>query len=95
MNVEVDKKVEKDTEKLPKHVKLKAAKEMKKLRDANSLSELKNVRDLKGTDEPYYRLKFGDYRYILYHNHETDIIEVVALKPRKGSYKKHNLPWRK
>ena len=94
MNVEVKKQVLKDTEKLPVAVQLMAAKEIEKLKVANSLSELDNVRHLEGTDEPYYRLKFDDYRFIFYYDGKTKTVNVRRLKHRKDVYKKHNLPWR-
>ena len=95
MNIDVDKQVYKDAEKIPKPIQIRAAKEMKALKDATSLSELVNVRHMEGTDEPYYRLKFNEYRFMLYHNIEEDIIEVISLTHRKDTYKKHNLPWNK
>jgi mRNA-degrading endonuclease RelE of RelBE toxin-antitoxin system len=94
MNVEVKKRVWKDAEKLPQYIKDMAADEIKNLKAANDLSELNNVEHMEGTDEPFYRLKFNDYRFLLYHNKETNILEVLKLKHRKDAYKKHNLPWR-
>ena len=90
----VAKRVYKDYDKLPKHVKELAIKQMELLKKAKSLSDLEHVKPLKGTDEPYYRLSFNDYRFVLYHHTETDTIEVVTLTHRKDTYKKHNLPWR-
>ena len=95
MNLDVDKQVLKDKEKLPKYVQLLAAKELKNLIAAGSINELENVRHLKGTKKPYYRLSFNDYRFMLYYETETDTVEVLSLTHRKDSYKKHNLPWRK
>ena len=66
---------------------------METLKKAKCLSDLANVRPLKGTDETYYRMSFNDYRFVIYHNEETDTIEVVSLTHRKDTYKKHNLPW--
>jgi mRNA-degrading endonuclease RelE of RelBE toxin-antitoxin system len=93
MKVEVKKRVSKDTEKLPIHVQLLAAEEIKKLKAANNLSELDNIRQMEGTNEPYYRLKFNDYRYLLYYDETTNSVSVRRLKHRKDAYKKHNLPW--
>ena len=94
MRVEVKKRVEKETEKLPIHVQLMAAEEIKKLKAANSLNELDNVEPMEGTDEPYYRLRFGRYRYLFYYDSVTNTVSIRRLKHRKDSYKKHNLPWR-
>jgi len=95
MKIDVDKQVYKDAEKIPEHIQIRAAKEMKALKNATSLSELPNVRHLEGTDEPYYRMKFNRYRFMLYYDIEKDIVEVISLTHRKDTYKKHNLPWRK
>jgi len=94
MRVEVKKRVEKETEKLPIHVQLMAAEEIKKLKAASSLNELDNVEPMEGTDEPYYRLRFGRYRYLFYYDTATNTVNIRRLKHRKDSYKKHNLPWR-
>ena len=95
MNTKTDKKVFKDVDKLPKHIQEKAADELEKLKAAANLKELSNVRHLEGTDEPYYRMKFNEYRFMLYYNIEENIVEVISLTHRKDTYKKHNLPWRK
>ena len=94
MRVEVKKRVEKETEKLPIHVQLIAAEEIKKLKAASSLNELDNVEPMEGTDEPYYRLRFGRYRYLFYYDSAANTVSIRRLKNRKDSYKKHNLPWR-
>ena len=88
-------RVYKDSEKLPKQIKIMAAEELEKLENAPNLKILRNVTPLKGTKEPYYRLKFNNYRFLLYHDTETDIVEILSLVHRKDSYKKHNLPWRR
>jgi len=93
MYVEVKKRVEKDTEKLPIQIQLLAAKEIEKLKAANSLSELDNVVPMEGTDKPFYRLKFNNYRYIFYYDDAIKSVSIRRLKHRKDSYKKYNLPW--
>ena len=95
MKVEVKKRVSKDTEKLPIQVQLMAAKEVEKLKAANHLNELDNIEPLEGTDEPFYRLKFNKYRYIIYYDDATNTVSIRRLKHRKDAYKKHNLPWRR
>ena len=95
MNILSDKQVFKDVDKLPKHIQEKAADELEKLKVATHLRELPNVRHLEGTDEPYYRMKFDNYRFMLYYNVEEDVVEVISLTHRKDTYKKHNLPWHK
>jgi mRNA-degrading endonuclease RelE of RelBE toxin-antitoxin system len=94
MEYTVEKKVFKEFEKLPAHIKVMAFKQMKKLKEAATLGELGNVEHLEGTAEPYYRLKFNDYRLLLYHNENKNNVEVLSLKHRKDAYKKQNLPWK-
>ena len=94
MQVEVKKRVEKETEKLPIQIQLLAAKQIEKMKTANSLSELDNVEPMEGTEEPFYRLRFNRYRYIFYYDNATNTVNIRGLKHRKDSYKKHNLPWR-
>ena len=93
MHVEVRKKVWKEIDRMPIHIQLKAAEQLENLKATNSLSELDNVRHLEGTDEPYYRLKFTDYRFLFYYDEATNTVNVRSLKHRKDSYKKQNLPW--
>jgi len=94
MNVEVKKSVWKDAEKLPQYIKDMAADEIENLKTANNLGELGNVEQMEGTDEPFYRLKFNNYRFLMYYNEETKVLEIRKLKHRKDAYKKQNLPWR-
>ena len=76
MNYIVAKRVYKDTTKLPKHAQVLAGKEIENIEKANNLDELAELTDfvhMEGTDEPYYRLKFSNYRYMTYYDMETDI----------------------
>ena len=93
MKIEVKKQVLKDTEKLPIHVQLMAAKEIEKLKAANNLSELDNIEPMEGTDEPFYRMRFNKYRYIFYYDDLNNTVSIRRLKHRKDAYKRHNLPW--
>ena len=89
------KKLCKDIDKLPKYAKEDAAEQIKILKKASTLSEVPDVRHMEGTDEPYYRLKFGNYRMMLYYYQETETVRILSITHRQESYKKHNLPWRK
>jgi len=92
------KKVYKETEKIPLYAKVQAFKEMDNIEKAKDLIELRELSDvvpIEGIDEPYYRLKFGNYRYMLYYDIENETLEVLSLTHRKDTYKKHNLPWRR
>ena len=93
MKVNVKKKVWKEVELLPKRIQQMVSAQIKNLKSAKSLNELENVIRLKGTNEPYYRLSFNDYRIIFYFDETTDTVDVRRLKHRQGVYKKHNLPW--
>jgi len=95
MNVEIDKRVYKDTDKLPSYAQALAKEQIMKLLNANELTDLHHVRQMEGTDEPYYRLKFGSYRYMMYYDSEKKVVTILSLSHRKDAYKKHNLPWRK
>jgi mRNA-degrading endonuclease RelE of RelBE toxin-antitoxin system len=95
MKTKNHKRVFKDVSRLPEHIQEKAAQELENLKAAASLSELDNVIHMEGTDEPYYRLKFDKYRFLLYYDIENDIVKVLSLTHRKDTYKKHNLPWRR
>ena len=94
MIVEISKNADKEIEKTPTYVQLKVAEQVEKLMAANSLNELNNVQRLEGIDEPYYKMKFGKYRFILYYDDKTKKVDVRRFKHRKDVYKKHNLPWR-
>jgi len=95
MNVTAKKKVEKDIEKIPGYAQELAAANIKILMAANNLDEIQNVERMKGTDEPYYRMKFNDYRFLLHLDEQNNLVTIRALTHRKDSYKKQNLPWRK
>ena len=98
MNHTIRKRVYKETEKLPLYAQIQASHEMDNIEKAVDLSELAELSDvipMEGTDEPYYRLKFGNYRYILYYDIETETLKVLSLTHRKDTYKKQNLPWRR
>ena len=89
------KKLCKDIDKLPKYAKEDAAEQIKLLKKATTLSEVPEIRHMEGTDEPYYRLKFGNYRMMLYYYQENETVRILSITHRKDTYKKHNLPWRK
>ena len=94
MNVEVTTNAVKDTESFPKNVQELIVKQVSILMSAEKLRDLDNVSHIKGTTEPYYRLKIKQYRLIVYYEEDTDTVYVKRVKHRKDAYKKHNLPWR-
>jgi len=94
MNVEVTTRAVKDTEAFPENVHELIVQQITKLMSAKSLDDLSNISRMKGTDEPYYRLKIKQYRLIIYYEKDTDTVCVKRVKHRKDAYKKYNLPWR-
>ena len=91
MNHIVAKKVYKETEKLSLFAQEQASKEMDNIEHAKDFCELTALSDvipMEGTDEPYYRLKFGNYRYLLYYDIENETLRVLSLTHRKDTYKK-------
>ena len=92
----VAKRICKDVEKIPLHAKIAADEAMEKIENAVDfihLCEIADIVHMEGTNEPYYRLKFNTYRFMLYYDIENETLEVLSLTHRKDSYKKHNLPW--
>jgi mRNA-degrading endonuclease RelE of RelBE toxin-antitoxin system len=94
MKVIVKKNIWKEVAKLPQHIRTMSVEQLDKLEAANNLSELDNVNHLQGTDEPYYRLKFNDYRFLFHYDEATQTVNVIRIKHRKDAYKKQNLPWK-
>ena len=90
----VEKRVFKDAENFPKYAQELAAQQIEVLKASATLNDVPNIRPMKGTAEPYYRLRFGEYRFMLYYDKETETIKVLSLKHRKDAYKKQHLPWR-
>jgi mRNA-degrading endonuclease RelE of RelBE toxin-antitoxin system len=86
MRVEVGSKVWKEIDRTPIHIQLMVVEQLEKLKAANCLSELNNVERLKGTDEPYFRLKFNKYRIIFYYDDATNYVDVRQFKHRKDAY---------
>ena len=95
MNLTTKKSVSRDIEKLPSHAKEAAAGIIEDITNAATLNEIQNVIPMEGTDEPYYRVRFGSYRMLLYYEKEKNTVKILAITNRKDSYKKQNLPWRK
>jgi len=94
----VAKRVFKDFDKLPLYAQEQAYQERENIENAKDFIELKELSDvapMEGTDEPYFRLKFGNYRYMLYYDIENETLKILSLTHRKDTYKKQNLPWRR
>ena len=94
----VAKRVTKEFEKIPLYAQKLAEKEYANIRKAKDFVELTKLTDivhLEGTDEPYYRLKFNKYRYLLYLDVENETLKLLSLTHRKDTYKKKNMSLRK
>ena len=87
------KKINKNIAVLPVYAKEEAAQLIEVLQKAKTLSDVPNVIPVEGTDEPYYRLRFGDYRMMMYYYKETETVKILSITHRKDAYKKHNLSW--
>ena len=95
MNLIIRKKrICKDVDKLPQFAKEEVVQQIEVLKAAALLSDVANIRQLKGSDEPYYRLKFGDYRILLYYYQDINTVKILSITHRKDTYKKQNLPWK-
>jgi mRNA interferase RelE/StbE len=60
---------------------------LKELRDAQTLSELSNLRKMKGSKD-MFRLKVGRYRILIRWIKEEQILEIQTIADRKDIYKK-------
>ena len=94
MKVEIVKSVCKEAEKLPKPYRNMVDEQIEILENAKTLYDVSNIFKIQGTNEPYYRLKFGAYRLMMYYNEKTNCLKILSLTHRKDTYKKQNLPWR-
>ena len=95
MKTHVNRKVEKEVEKVPDNIKVLVAEFIKELIKVDNLNEVKNIIPIEGTKEPYYRKTVRTYRLLLHYDKDTKTVTVHALTHRKDTYKKENLPWRK
>ena len=98
MRRKIEKRVYKETQKIPLYAQIAASEALSAIENATDFShlcELADIVPMEGTNEPYYRLRFNQYRYILFYDAESETLEVLSLTHRKDTYKKHNLPWRR
>ena len=95
MNVEIKKSVYKDVAKIPNNIKVLAFESIEDLENAESISDINNVRTMEGTEVNYFRLKLRNYRMLIHYDKQMKTITVEAITHRKDAYKKENLPWRK
>ena len=84
MIVTFDKSFSKSLDKIGNTIALKnTAKAIEKCETAKNLSEIPNLKKLKGYKN-YYRIKIGDYRIGI--EIENDIIDFVLISHRKNIY---------
>lgn len=84
MIVTFDKSFSKSLDKIGNAIALKnTAKAIEKCENAKNLSEIPNLKKLKGYKN-YYRIKIGDYR--IGNEIENDIIDFVLISHRKNIY---------
>lgn len=85
MIVKIDKVFEKDTDKIKdKRILFKIADVIEKVREANDIISIKNIKKLKGSNK-FYRIRLGDFRIGLII--DNDIVEFIRCLHRKDIYK--------
>ncbi len=85
MNIKIDETFEKDLRKLrSKPLETKTALLIREIIDAESLSEIKNIKQLKGSNI-HYRVRIGDYRVGLIF--QKNIIFLIRILHRKEIYR--------
>ena len=85
MIVKIDKAFEKDTDKIKdKRILVKIVDVIEKVREADDIISIKNIKKLKGSNK-FYRIRIGDFRIgIIIDN---DIVEFIRCLDRKDIYK--------
>jgi mRNA interferase RelE/StbE len=85
MQIEITKKFGKQVEKChDKKIRSRLSETIQDIVKANSLSELRNVKKLKGYNS-YYRIRIGDYRIGI--SYENNIVVFAAFDHRSDIYK--------
>lgn len=83
--MKIDKSLEKDLSKISDKTTLKKLRStIIKLQNAKDLSEISNLKKLKGS-QSYFRIRIGDYRLGIVH--ENNEIEIIRLLHRKDIYR--------
>ena len=86
MIVEVEPAFEKDIKKIKdKKLKQKVSAAITSMEKADSLADIKGVKKLKGSKNPAYRIRIGNYRLGFHLNKET--IVLARFLDRKELYK--------
>jgi len=85
MIVKIDKIFEKDTDKIKdKKILFKIVDVIEKVREADDIMSIKNIKKLKGSNK-FYRIRIGDFRIgIIIDN---NIVEFIRCLHRKDIYK--------
>jgi mRNA interferase RelE/StbE len=85
MIVKIDKIFEKDTDKIKdKRILFKIVDVIEKVREADDIISIKNIKKLKGSNK-FYRIRIGDFRIgIIIDN---NIVEFIRCLHRKDIYK--------
>ena len=85
MNVKIDKSLEKDINKIKdKRILKRLHSVIIMMQNSSSLSEIKNLKKIRGTKN-FYRIRIGEFRLgIIYYN---KTIEIIRLLHRKDIYR--------
>ena len=85
MIVKIDKIFEKDTDKIKdKRILFKIVDVIEKVREADDIISIKNIKKLKGSNK-FYRIRIGDFRIGIIIDNE--IVEFIRCLHRKDIYK--------
>ncbi len=87
MQIEIYSSFVRDAKKLPSNVKEDIADAITIISDAQTLSDIPSIKDLKGgkKSKDAYRMRINNYRICFYYRNET--VELVRVLPRKDVYK--------
>ena len=85
MIVKIDRALEKDVKKIKDKTAITSlAKIIEQIRAAENLSDIQNLKKLKGSKN-YYRIRIGDYRLGIFSLHNE--VELIRLLHRKEIYR--------
>ncbi len=79
----IEKKAEKDLEKIPKELQIKIISKILELKDSPKL----NARKISGSNN-YYRIRIGDYRAVYEINNKRREIVLFIIRHRNKVYRK-------
>lgn len=85
MKIEIRSSFVRDAKKLPLNIQKKLAQAIQDIEKVDSLNALRNIKQMKGSSKPAYRLRIEDYRLCFYYLENT--AELIRILPRKTVYR--------